>query len=227
MKHMNTQIIIALVLILLGSVGGILLVIFQTQSSAKEKEEILNLNKRLLDKSEELNKFLGASDAFPLLIVSSGSSEEGTLGFTFTIKNEFKYPIYDIEINCMDFGKILTKSEIKNGSYHIKRSDFTSSIIFVKDINHLAQNSEIINSELYQYQDNVLYVKLKCRNSFVFEKIAFVTIGKVIHVGFMVYDSEGNILKEWLGHNTSEEVHKRLREKFNIIPKNVSLSFIN
>lgn len=227
MKHMTTQMIIALVLILLGSIGGILLVIFQSQSSAKDKAEVLNLNQRLLEKTEELNKFLGASDSFPLLIVSSGSSEDGTLGFTFTIKNEFEHPIYDLEIFCMDFNVILTKSELKDGSYHMRRTDFGSSIIFSKEISHLAQNSQIITSELHHFQDGILYVKLKSRNSFVFEKIAFVTIDNVIYVGFMVYDSGGNILKEWLGNNTSEEVLAKLREKFLMIPQSVSMSFIN
>lgn len=59
---MSGPIIFTLVLILLESIGGILLVIFQSQSSAKDKEEIQSLNKKLLEKSEELNKFLSASD---------------------------------------------------------------------------------------------------------------------------------------------------------------------
>ncbi len=227
MKQMNGQIIFALVLIVMGSIGGILLVVFQSQRSAKDKEEIISLNRQLLEKSEELNKFLGASDAFPILLISSGSSENGKLGFTFTIKNESGNPIYDIDIVVMDFDIIISKSMIKENKYYIKRTDFVNSIVFRKDISHLSENSDIITSELFQYMDNILYIKLKSRNNFVFEKIAFVTIGKTIYHGFMIYDSDGKVLKEWFGEKTTDDIQNKLRERFNKIPKRVSMSLIN
>src|SRR5262245_42833282 len=59
-----------------------------------KSEEIMRLQKALLTKSEELNKFLGGSDAYPILVVNPGSSQSGDVGFRFRIDNEFEYPLY-------------------------------------------------------------------------------------------------------------------------------------
>lgn len=193
----------------------------------RKSEEIIQLNRDLLKKSEELNKFLGGSDAYPILVVSTGDSRNEKLGFTFTIKNEFEYPIYDIMIRVTDFDYIIQNSKVENNVFVIERDKHKKSIIFIKDENSILQHSEIITSEFYHFTDGILWVQLKCRGAFVFEKIAFVTIDKTIHVGFIVYDQHGKTLKEWLGQKPTDEVKAKLREKFGAIPASVSMRFIN
>jgi hypothetical protein len=192
-----------------------------------KSEEIIQLNRDLLKKSDELNKFLGGSDAYPILVVSTGNSRNGKLGFTFTIKNEFEYPIYDIVIRVTDFNYIVQNSKIENNVFVIEREKHKKSLIFSKDETSIIDHSEIITSEFYHFTDGILWVQLKCRGSFVFEKIAFVTIDKTIHCGFIVYDQNGKTLKEWLGKDPTDEVKTKLREKFKIIPTKVSMTFIN
>jgi hypothetical protein len=193
----------------------------------KKSEEIIQLNKELLKKSEELNKFLGASDSYPILLVSSMKSDKGTPGFTFTIQNEFEYPIYDIEVNVFDFQFILDNSKHINGQFTISKENFTKSIIFQHDQTQIAPKSNVITSKVHHLPDVILYVKLKCRGSFVFEKIAFVTIGNTILHGFMVYDDKGTILKSWYGNNPTADTKKTLDDKFNLIPKSITMNFTN
>lgn len=192
-----------------------------------KSEEIIQLNKELLKKSEELNKFLGGSDAYPILLVSSMNSKTGESGFTFKISNEFDYPIYDIEINVFDFQFIIDNSNREGGVYVITKENFTKSILFAKADNHLKSKSELLTPKVFQIKDGIFYVKLACRGSFVFEKIAFVRIGNVIAHGFVVYDDNGKILKKWYGQNPSNEIKLKLDAKFNLIPDNVELKFIN
>ena len=270
MKKMDKWIILALFLMFLGNIGGILIIIFQTKSSSRNKdqiiqttnanneylkeqlekitkereilktdleirdkdnreksEEIIQLNKDLLNKSEELNKFLGASDAYPILLVSSGSPENGISGFTFTISNEFDYPLYDVEVLVQDFSIILSNSKKENEKFILTREKFKESILFHKQNDQITARSKVINSKLFHLPNGILYVKLKCRNNFIFQKIAFVQIDNEIYHGFIVYDDAGETLKEWYGQNPTDEIKSKLQEKFNEIPKHVNMTFIN
>ena len=190
-------------------------------------EEILKLNRELIEKSDELNKFLGASDAYPILLVSSSKSNIGNPGFTLTIKNESEYPLYDVEIVVMDFNLILKNSTFKDGQYIIERKKFEESIILQKEENQITQNSAKITREFFHYPNGLLYIKLKCRNNFVFEKIAFVEFNNIIYHSFMVYDGKGNTLKEWFSEDTPDDIKNKLKQKFDLIPDSVTLSFID
>lgn len=194
---------------------------------ATRDSEIIQLHKNLLVKSEELNKFLGGSDAYPILLVSSMKSDKGTPGFTFTIQNEFEYPIYDVEIVAFDFQFIIDKSNNINGEYIVSKDNFDKSIIFGNEQNNIAPNSNVTTFNTYHIPNGILYVKLKCRGNFVFEKIAFVTIEDKIAHGFMVYDEKGKILKSWYGQNPSVDTKQKLDEKFNLIPKSVKITRTN
>ena len=191
------------------------------------RDENTQLYKDLLTKSEELNKFLGASDAYPILLVSSRNSKTGNYEFIFKIENEFEYPIYDVEINVFNFQFIIDNSVLEDGKYVIKKQDFNRSLIFQYDNNNIAAKTNVISPKDFQIDDGILYVKLKTRGNFVFEKIAFVKLGKIIHHGFMVYDGDGNILKKWYGNNPTNEIKSKLEEKFNLIPNHVELKFTN
>ena len=142
----------------------------------QKSEEIIQLNRELLKKSEELNKFLGASDAYPILLVSSMNSKTGASGFTFKIENEFEYPIYDIEINVFNFQSIIDNSTRQGDKYVISKDNFTRCLIFQKDNNQITARSNVITSEFFQIADGILYAKLKCRGRFVFEKFVLVPI---------------------------------------------------
>lgn len=188
------------------------------------RDENAQLYKDLLSKSEELNKFLGASEAYPILVVNPGSSQSGDAGFRFRIDNEFEYPVYDIVINVFDFQHIIDNSELADGKYTIKKAGFDKSILFQWDNNHISAKGDVVTPKLFEkIYDGILYVKLKCRGSFVFQKIAFVKIENSVHVGYMVYDEKGNILKKWYAGNPSKEIKLKLEEKFDLIPMNVSL----
>jgi hypothetical protein len=170
---------------------------------------------------------MGASDAYPILLVNAMNSQRGASGFAFVIKNEFEYPIYDVEINVFDFQFTISHSTREGDKYVISRSDFAKSIMFQKDYSQIFANSDIITPEFYQMTDGILYVKLKCRGSFVFEKIAFVTIDNTVHYGYVVYDERGVTLKTWYTENSSEDAKRAMREKFKLIPASVKMTFIN
>lgn len=191
------------------------------------RDENTQLYKDLLSKSEELNKFLGGSDAYPILLVNSMNSKNGESGFIFRITNEFDYPVYDIEINVFDFQKVIENSVFEQGKYVIKKQDWDKSLLFQNDRSHIAAKSEIITKEVFNIHDGILYAQIKCRSVFVFEKIAFVRIGNFVHHGFMIYDENRNTLKKWYGDNPTNEIKSKFEEKFNLIPKNFEFKFIN
>jgi len=190
-------------------------------------QKIIELNRELFEKSDELNKFMGMSGNYPFVLVSSGASAKGIPGFTFTIANESDYPLYDVVVVVMDFNKILQSSKKEGSRFVIEREKFKDSIILMKDENHLAENSNIITSELFHYTQGILYLKVKSRSSFVTQRIAFVTEEKKIYQGFQVRDTENNILKEWLGKNTPKAVEEKLRKEFEKIPDKVEMTFVN
>lgn len=268
MKKMDKLTIFALSLIFIGNIGGILIVIFQSNNSSRDKdeiikttnennnnlkeqlveikkerenlksdlsardlenknksEEIIHLNTELLKKSEELNKFLGASDAFPILVVSPISVNNGSLNFNFIIGNEFDYPIYDIGINVFDFQYIIENSVKNNeGKFLISKNDFEKSMFLHNEEQLIPANSRSIIPKNLLIEEGILYAKLKSRRGFIFEKIAFVKIGNEMAHGFMIYDQENNVLKTWYS-DSSKEVKQKINEKFKIIPKSVSMIY--
>ncbi|MGS2762925.1 hypothetical protein [Sinomicrobium sp. M5D2P9] len=267
---MNNWTIFALTLVFIGNIGGLLIIILQSTSSIRDKnqiiqvshenkqrleqelveirnersklkidletrdnenkklsKEIVKLNRELLEKTNEFNNFMGASGVFPIVSISSLVSTEKEYSFTFTINNDNKYPVYDININIMDFNKILKNSKLENGKYIIKQDKFKESLISVFEEKHLPAFSNIITPTVYHYTDNVFYLKIKSRSSFVFEKIALVREGNKVYNGFQIKNQEGKVLKEWLGENTPPKIETKLRENFDLIPEKLEMNFIN
>jgi hypothetical protein len=265
-KVMNGWMVFALALIFIGNIGGILIVIIQSASSAKDKdqiiqttvttneilkkqldviskerealksdlaardadnkrkaEEILSLNRDLLKKSEKLNSFLGDNEAYPILRIRITQNDKGDRGFAFTVKNTFDYPLYDVEINVFDVTTILQNSKEENGHFTVSEATFKKSILLQKDYVHIIGRGESINPEFFQITDGLLYIKIKSRNTFVFQKMAFTIVQNRVYHGFIVYQEDGTVLQEYYDKDIDTNIKAALQSQFQKIPTHLNL----
>ncbi len=269
---MSTLSIIALTLIFLGGVGAILLAISQNFSSAKDKQDILNLTKakndelqthlveikserdslkndlkhrdekiqkqsdtiiqlnhQIVEKSNYIKDYLTGGDGYPFITTKGIKTIDRTKTeqTTFTLFNESKLPLYDIVAIIFDWNYVeskLQKTGKDDNSLRLSQNDFAQSMIYRFDETQMAPNTEILSKEKFDLHNGLLYVQLKSRSFFVFEKIAFVTENGIIYQGFVIYDNDNKILKEWIAPGTPKTAKEAILKKYNQIPPKVNFT---
>lgn len=196
-----------------------------------QNQAIVNLNNKLVEKSDYITNFLTGAEGFPTIKFSSIKSESPDKDelVMFHLDSESKWPIYDIVARLYNYNKILEKQIIKPNDpvIYIKRSDFDASMMVPFDENSLSPNSNVIGSTKYSMINGLVYVQIKSRSSFVFQKIAFVTEGRINYSGSQIHDSNGKVLLERFDPNASESIKRKIRDRWKLIPDKVGFSFIN
>jgi hypothetical protein len=189
---------------------------------------IISLNEQLVEKSNYISDHLTGGKGHPIVFTNSIKATTPTTDetTTFTIKNETDLPLYDVTAVIFDWNYLkakLTKSH--NGMVPLlKQDDLARSIIYRFDANQMFENSSIISKDRFDLRDGLLYIKLKCRSSFVYEKMAFVIENRVIYQGFMIYEENGKILKEWITPGAPESAKIAIKRKLDLIPPQVEFT---
>jgi hypothetical protein len=195
----------------------------QTQTAS-----IIKLNEQLVEKSNYISDHLTGGKGYPFIVTSSikttnPKNDETT---TFTLTNETKLPLYDVTAIVFDWNYLQSKMKVtgKDIPPLLRQEDFAKSIIYRFDQNQIAEHSSIISKNKFDLREGLLYIKLKSRSSFVFEKMAFTIENGIIYQGFIVYDGEGNILKEWMSPNIPDTAKSVIKKKYNLIPQTVTFN---
>jgi hypothetical protein len=187
---------------------------------------IIDLNKQLVEKSNYISNYLIGGKGFPLVTTSSiqASNPKDNERTTFTLHNDTDLPLYDITAIVFDWNYILSKkSDSSDPSVpHLKQTDLEKSMIYRFDNPQMFEKSNIITKDRFDLHDALLYIKLKCRSSFVHEKMAFVVENKVIYSGYIVHDGDGNVLKEWMSEGITSSAKLAIKKKFDQIPNKVA-----
>lgn len=140
----------------------------------------------------------------------------------FHLDNASKWPIYDIEAIIYDYNNIIKKSVIKPNSPipYLKKADFDASVMYAYVESQVFQGSNVISLKLFNLPDGLLFIQLKSRSSFVYQKMAFVRDGS------MIYDGNGKVLQEDFRPNTPDSIKEKIRAKFKLIPDKINFNFI-
>lgn len=195
-----------------------------------QTDTIIELNNQLVNKSDYISDYLIGGKGFPIIYTSSLKTVNPTQDekITFTLANEQPLPLYDVTVTIYDWNYMHSKFFKMPGEDlpSIQQQDFKRSILRRFDETQMFQNSEVITKDKYDMHDGLLYIQLKCRSAFVFEKMAFIKIGNLVYEGFLVYDANGKTLKEWIAPGTPDPIRKALRNKFKLIPDQVTLRIV-
>lgn len=196
-----------------------------------QTNNIIELNEQLVEKSDYITNYLTGGKGFPIVVINTikSTNPKDDEKITFTLKNETDLPLYDVTAIIFDWNYIkakLSNSEHPNKPY-LKKEVLQKSLIQRFDQSQMSEDSDVITAEEFNMKDGLLYIKLKCRSSFVHEKMAFVTEGKIIYYGFLIHDKDGKILKEWIDPGATESAKKAIRKKFDLIPNKVVFTLTN
>lgn len=195
----------------------------QTQTS-----EIIGLNQRLVEKSDYISDHITGGKGYPFIFCSSIKAKDprNDEKITFTITNENHLPLYDVVAVVYDWNYIESKT-VSSANPNIpllSQDDLAKSVLYRFDEAQITANSSSISKQKFDLRDGLLYIQLKSRSSFVFEKIASALEGNKIYQGFIVYDENGQTLKEWMSPNITESAKAAIIVKFNKIPKKVTFN---
>lgn len=188
---------------------------------------IIELNNKLVEKTDYISDHLTGGEGYPFIVTNSlksrnPSDDETT---TFTIINETDLPLYDVTAIVHDWNYL--QSKLDNEHHNpplLRQEDLAKSILYRFDENQIAEQSNIISKMKFDFRDALLYIKLKSRSSFVYQKMAFVVENGLVYQGFVIYDRKGNILKEWMTPKISETAKAAISRKFDLIPPEVKFT---
>ncbi|WP_259067371.1 hypothetical protein HDF24_12335 [Mucilaginibacter sp. X4EP1] len=195
----------------------------------KQTDTIIELNQQIVEKSNYISDYLTGGKGFPFISTNGIKTIDPTKDeqTTFTLFNQSKLPLYDIVAIVFDWNYVESKMQRtgNDGSIlRISQNDFAKSMIYRFDETQMPSNTNIISRDKFDLHDGLLYIKLKSRSSFVFEKIAFVTENGLIYQGFVVYDDNDKILKEWMSPKITETAKAAINIKYNQIPSKVNFT---
>jgi hypothetical protein len=193
---------------------------------AAQSDKILHLSNNLVEKSDYISNHI-TGKGYPLLVPTALKASRETVDetVTFTLLNEGEYPLYDIQINVMDWNFVESKikKREKSDEMFLSQSDFKKSLILVLEHSQIFPASSMLDKDRFDMRDGLLYIVLKCRSSFLHEKIAFFKKDRAVYYKFVVYDKDA-IIKEWITPNTPVEVQGILDQKLARIPKKVKFT---
>lgn len=197
---------------------------------AGQSEKIIQLSEKLVEKSEYISDHLTGGKGYPLIVINTLAPQKiaDPIRHNFEIKNEGSLPLYDIIINIFDWDYLQAKF-IDSGDSNkpiLKRSDFAKSQVAVLNESQMPANSSIVDPDVFEFKNNLLYLKLKSRSTFLFEKMAFVENKGVIYKAFVVYNKEGEVIQEWFQENAPELIVEEMKRKFDTIPVSVNWTLV-
>lgn len=253
--------LVALILIGLGSLGGILLVVAQSKSAAIDKTDIINsvtsendilklqlatlntessklkkalskrdkkiqsqtdkiteLNNKLLDKSEYIEKYLSGGDNYPFVYIThiKGASKQK---MNFGLRNPFDFPIYNIIVqgyNLDEFEK-LSKFNNTTGLREISFDD----IFKCQKVDYRNDLLAPLNGELSigkcDIETSRFIFKIHTKNMLVIQKVVFLIIDQHFVYGYELYDfKKKSLLKNYFSEPKYEKSLKKSLDRINI-----------
>lgn len=250
-----TNYTIAIILIVLGNIGGIYLIVIQLKDAEKDKIElkkelteikserdllkddlekrdkkitdqtdnIIDLSKKLQEKSEYIQNYLLGGDGFIFAnIVSLPIDKSGNQKFTLQLENRFDAPLYNVSIEVFDY-LTLQNSSYHKGDFHVKylkRSDFKKARIFNTHLPEVSPGQIIIVNNFFRDTNTHFFIiRMFARNRTVLQKIAMIKVGKDYCWGTMTFSKEGEKIFEFFGENYTDDIKKALSISLPALPE--------
>lgn len=194
----------------------------------QQNQEIKSLSNKLVEKSEYIEEFVAGKNRFPFVEMKKVINNKGKADvFVFSIENSFKYPIYNIQIQAFDYDKIISATyriETEKKKV-IKMADYLNARIFEYNTEEIPSGEFRMSPEQYPVKQGNIYIKIHSRSKSVVQKIVFIKYGNMTHVGYMIVDHSGKILKEHIYDNTPNKIQLEIITKLKNIPNDLDLIF--
>lgn len=196
----------------------------------KQSEEIINLNKKLAEKSEYISNYLTGGEGFPFIdLLSFETSKVSPKKLFVKIENSFELPIYNIDFKIMDYDMIekLSYYNSEKKLREISEKDYYNSIIFNKEISELPPKQwNSFESKIFQRSFR-FHLNIRTRNGVFIEKIvAIEIINDFFWYGFQLFDKKGNLLYENINKEMKPEFKKMIQKQLATIPVNLKLQIM-
>jgi hypothetical protein len=201
------------------------------QRIQQQTEKIEDLNNKLLEKADYIQKYLSGGEGFPyvdFLILNSKPGE--TQKFLLITKNDFELPIYNIHIEGFDYDRLASKKfkfslngENKDA---ISAEDFSESLVFTYDSELLRSGGGEGSKTEYEVKNSKYYITINTKSIVVVQKVVMHIYEGRMYVAYQIVALKGGILKEhFYDAQINESGKEFIRGKLNEIP-NAETSYI-
>ncbi|MDF2192568.1 hypothetical protein [Paraflavitalea sp. CAU 1676] len=200
------------------------------QKIGSQNEEIIVLNRKLVDKSEYIENYLTSKKAHPNIILNRilGNGRKSDK-FCFYIENKSEYPIYDIKIEVFDYNKLkqYVFKNVGDDKQFISIENYMGSVFARMEYNSLSPKSIITCQPPIDPVESIFYVKIHTRNATFIEKIVFHRVGQSIYVGTTLYDLKWNVLNHYVYEEAPNKIRIEIEQILNEIPNELTYYFTN
>ncbi|HRO43853.1 MAG TPA: hypothetical protein PL009_13535 [Flavipsychrobacter sp.] len=198
------------------------------QKLNNQTKEIINLNNKIVEKSEYIEKFISSGTSFPYIDLKKSVGSNQNDQYYFTLVNDFEYPIYNILVQIFDYDVLNSKAyfDKRDKIHYIKLEDYKTARKYTTNLDELPSNSSRMSEDLLTPKPANLLIKINCRNTVVLQKIAMIKKGIDFYAGYQVFDTRGVLLKEEIYGDPSFIIRKELKEALNAI-EHIEYTFSN
>lgn len=194
----------------------------------EQNSKIENLSSKLVEKSEYIEKYVSGGESYPRIEIGELiNANDGNSKLSFSLRNSFELPIYNIVIQAYDYDELQSKTFLIGDKKSIKLTDYDNSRIidFQRDL--LTPLSSVTGLGTFTLKTYRLYIKIHTRNKTLIQKIAIINYEDHYYSGFTIYDlSSKKVIEENFNNNSPTKAQIELKEKLETIPNNITHSIL-
>lgn len=191
-----------------------------------KQDEIKSLQSDMFEKSNFIEKYISGGNSYPYVKIQEiHNLENKPTKYIFELKNDFHLPIYDIQINILDYDEFKSKSfqsrmdAVETEHKFIKASDFAACTLSTTNINLMypeSQKSPLVAGHSREYN---LYIKIHTRNKMLHQKLTVYSYGNRAYIGTEVHDPvEKKMIKSDYDSSAPVQVQRELKKRLKAIP---------
>lgn len=186
---------------------------------------IIGLNYKLSEKSEYIQNYLTGGKGYPVVDVKTlATNNFNELYGMFYVRIVSKYPVYNLDVNIVDYDKL--SNSLKKVTYSknpvLSVTDFNNSKIITHKIDELSPTQSRFFDKKIKLTEARYFIQLLARNDVYIEKMASLIDGTILYYGWQVYTLDGKLLEKGFGENAPLHVQTKLTEKLNSIPTKIN-----
>nr|MBC7614308.1 hypothetical protein [Pseudopedobacter sp.] len=196
----------------------------------KQGEEIINLNRKLSEKSEYISNYLTGGEGYPFIdLVGFEVSKADQAKLYIKIENNFDLPLYNINFSIKDYDMIenLSYYGSDNKVRRISEKDYYNSILFKKEMNEIPPHQWNSFESKIPQKPFRFHINIRTKNGVFIEKVVAVEIIKgYFWYGFQLFDNKGNLLLENIKKDMIPSYKKMVLKALKTIPVNLELQLM-
>lgn len=184
-------------------------------------DEVIGLQNKLQEKSDYIQNYLTGGSAYPYITIQVFPPDK----FVFQMRNDFDFPVYDIEALIYDYDLIDSKTYQISGDdiKSIKISDLNKAKFFVGSKPVIPGHEYRTIDIHYPLKKGRYYIQIHTRKSVAITKLTMLILNNELFYGLQVVNKEGILLKEEMSRNVPQETKSEILRLLESIPNNLNL----